>query len=173
MTVDIVDEHDNVTGTASRATILERGLNFRVVHVLLHTSDGRVHLQRIGAQNTRSAGMLGSTVAGYMFAGESYREAAIRRTFQELGIVGLQLFEAGRLTMRDERSLKFITLFTGQFDDPILSYDRNHIAEMLLIPADDLKHRLQSQVGEFSATSIRVLNYWLRNDGDEGHQRQS
>ena len=53
----------------------------------------------------------GSSVAAYLYAGESYQEAAQRRLWEELGLEG-PLRRIGKTRMADERSLKFVELYT-------------------------------------------------------------
>src|SRR5947209_14765344 len=85
MLIDTVNKVDQVTGTIEKAAALDAGVNFRVVHVFVFNDKGELLIQQI-PQGKRHAGMWGSSVAGYVYSGESYEQAALRRLRQELGI---------------------------------------------------------------------------------------
>ena len=79
MIVDVVDEKNRVVSKAPRAAIFQEHLNFRTVHVVLVDRAGRFLLQRLSSNHPRNANRLGSSAAGYLYARESYFEAAKRK----------------------------------------------------------------------------------------------
>jgi 8-oxo-dGTP pyrophosphatase MutT (NUDIX family) len=71
-------------------------------------------------------------VAAYLYAGETYGDAAQRRLYEELGLE-LPLAYATKIGMHDEDSLKFVELYLAQSDaaeireqttSPALSFGR-------------------------------------------------
>src|SRR4051812_14416667 len=87
MLIDRVDRSDAVIGPIERRRVFELRANFRVVHVFVLDGRGRLLLQQIPHGGKRHPGHWGSSVAGYVFAGEGYDEAARRRLGQELDVV--------------------------------------------------------------------------------------
>jgi isopentenyl-diphosphate Delta-isomerase len=101
----------------------------------------------------------GSSVAAYIFAGESYREAAERRLREELGIRRVALEFVGKTSMVDQASRKFIAVFTGRYDGPFI-FDRRHIAtlEFLSLHAIHALHTTGSR--KFTPTFLKVLSFY-------------
>ncbi|MEX2300628.1 MAG: NUDIX domain-containing protein [Bryobacterales bacterium] len=117
MLIDVVDDLDRATGlVAPRKEVLPRGLNFRVVHVFLFNRHGELLLQELGHSHGRHPGYWGSSVAGYLFSGERYEEAAARRLSQELGVGAVDLHFYSQTAMNDQSSKKFIALFVATYE---------------------------------------------------------
>jgi isopentenyl-diphosphate delta-isomerase len=115
--IDVVDTHDHEVGTVPRGAVLESGKNFRTAHIFVFDHMDRLLLQRLAPLRTRHPDRWGSSVAAYLFAGESYIGAARRRLREELEVED-PIQEVGKLEMLDERSLKFVTLFQAQSEHP-------------------------------------------------------
>src|SRR4029077_15998279 len=115
--IDVVDDRDNAVGTVPRGFVLERGDNFRTAHVFVFDDAGHLLLQRLAPKRPRHPNRWGSSVAAYLFAGETYEKAARRRLAEELGLA-VPITEIGKIEMSDERSLKFVTLYQARSDHP-------------------------------------------------------
>src|SRR3954454_2699766 len=101
MLIDRVDRSDAVIGPIERRRVFELKANFRVVHVFVLDRQGRLLLQQIPPGGKRHPGYWGCSVAGYLFTGESYEEAARRRLGQELGVADAEPGFFGKVTMND------------------------------------------------------------------------
>src|SRR5579884_4055272 len=101
--IDSVDHEDHAIGTVPRGEVLRLGANFRTVHVFVFHEE-RLLLQRLSSLRERHPEHWGSSVAAYLHAGETYREAATRRLWEELGLEG-SLHRVGKTRMEDEQSL--------------------------------------------------------------------
>ncbi len=84
--IDIVDANDGVVGQATRDEINERRLRHRIVHVLLYQPDGRLVLQQRSARKSYLPLVWTTSAGGYVQAGESYLEGAMRELEEELGL---------------------------------------------------------------------------------------
>jgi isopentenyldiphosphate isomerase len=87
--IDIVDEDDNVVGTAPRAVAYERGLRHRAAFVLVRDGQGRIFVHRRTDRKLVFPSLHDMFVGGVLGAGESYDEAALREAGEELGATGL------------------------------------------------------------------------------------
>lgn len=87
--LDIVDEHDRVTGQAPRGEVYARGLRHRCVFILVRDAAGRVFVHRRTATKMVFPSMYDMFVGGVVGAGESYDDAALREAEEELGVRGL------------------------------------------------------------------------------------
>jgi hypothetical protein len=110
MIVDVVDIRNRIIGSAKRADVMRKGLNFRTVHVILVDQMGRMVVQILAAHHPRSPGLRGSSVAGYVRSGETYLAAAKRKIVAELNLT-TELKAVAEIKMFDQESIKFVGLF--------------------------------------------------------------
>lgn len=82
---DVVNEHDEVVGQASRREVHARRLRHRAVHLLLFDRAGLVFLQKRSMKKDLSPGKWDSSSSGHLDAGEDYDAAAVRELGEELG----------------------------------------------------------------------------------------
>jgi isopentenyl-diphosphate delta-isomerase len=83
---DVVDEHDCVTGQASRAEVHARKLRHRAVHILLFNDRGSPYLQKRAVTKDSFPLCYDSSASGHVDAGEDYDACAVRELREELGI---------------------------------------------------------------------------------------
>lgn len=159
MVIDAVDQRDVPIGIIPRNQVFRQHTNFRVAHDLVLNSRGELLVQQLASTRTRHPGYWGSSVAAYLFAGESYRAAAERRLAEELGIPDGSLNYVGKTSMEDEGSHKFIAVFAATHDGPF-SFDRNHIERLEFLPVHMI-HELQAAGSrKFTPTFLRVLSFY-------------
>lgn len=157
--VDVVDGKDQVVAARSRTQLLPTGANFRVVHIFLFNDQGDLLLQRI-APGLRHEAMWGSSVAGYVYSGESYDHAAERKLNDELGIsAGLQ--RIGKTSMIDNASTKFISFYQSVYNGP-LHPDPAQISELAFEPLPGIIRQHQLGQRTFTPTFLYLLDYYLR-----------
>lgn len=83
---DIVDENDCVIGQATRAEVHQKKLLHRAVHILLTDAQGNFVLQKRSMAKDTCPGLLSTSCAGHVDAGETYETAAVRELGEELGV---------------------------------------------------------------------------------------
>jgi ADP-ribose pyrophosphatase YjhB (NUDIX family) len=160
--VDVVDPSDRVIGTLPRRQLLSTGANFRVVHILLFNRHKELLLQCI-APGLRHEGMWGSSVAGYVLAGESYEQAAARKLRDELGL-RIPLTLLCKSSMLDGASEKFIGLFEALYDGPLVP-DPSQTAQLIHLPLTTLERERQAGLRAFTPTLLHVLDRYLSASG--------
>jgi 8-oxo-dGTP pyrophosphatase MutT (NUDIX family) len=157
--IDVVDERNQLVGLARRRDVFRLHFNFRTVHVLVFNSQAELLLQKLTQSGVRHPGLWGSSVAGYLNAGEKYAEAAQRRLREELGI-SAPLTEIGVTRMDDEGVTKFIGVFTAIADHP-----RNaapyQIAELKFFPLPVIERTVVTDPGNYTDTFRHVLEFWI------------
>ena len=84
----IVDDSDQVIGSASRAEIHRRQLRHRAVHILVVGPAGEVFVQRRAEHKDCDPGLWDTSAAGHVDFGETYVAAALRELAEELAIEG-------------------------------------------------------------------------------------
>lgn len=94
---DVVDAQDCVIGQATRFEVHARHLLHRAVHIFWIRADGLLCLQRRSYAKDSCPGLLSSSCAGHLDAGEAYAAAGLRELNEELGIgiasVGFRLID--------------------------------------------------------------------------------
>jgi 16S rRNA (adenine1518-N6/adenine1519-N6)-dimethyltransferase len=83
---DVVDLHDQVTHTATRAEVHAQKLIHRAVHVFVFNKRGDLLLQKRSRLKDLCPGLWDSSVSGHLDSGESYAAAALRELHEEMGI---------------------------------------------------------------------------------------
>lgn len=153
--IDRVDVHDHVIGTVTRSDALKVNAGFRVVHVLVSNLQGEVLLQRIASGRARSPGRWGSSVAGYLHAGEAPRHGASRRMREEIGVVA-PLHFSGRVRMDDEGSSKFIYTYVAHADHAQI-IDNSQVEELKFWSPSAIEATLKESPDVFTKTFPHVL----------------
>lgn len=116
--LDIINQADEVVGTASIDEIYADKLLHRIVHVLIMSDTGDMALQLRSKQKSFCPGHWSTAVGGHVQAGESYEEAAIREFREELG-ASSPLTHLGKVEFASESGMKkFITVFSAVFNGP-------------------------------------------------------
>ena len=161
MLIDVVDGWDRVLGTIPRSEALTAHVRFRVAHVFIFHHEGALLLQQLAPERDRHPLRWGSSVAGYLFSGETYEQAARRRAAQELGVRDLNLEPAGVTPMRDTASAKFIGLFTAIHDGPFRPL-AGQIARLEWFPPDDLKADIETHPNRYTPTFLHLFRYYYR-----------
>ena len=133
--IDRVDDLNHPIGTIPRATAFDEHANFRTVHVLVFDRRGSLLLQQLSASQERNPLQWGSSVAGYLHAGEACDEAARRRLAEELGLQA-PLSRVGVTMMRDDGVKKFVGVYTTNSDSPRIA-EPEHIEELRFVPTED------------------------------------
>ncbi|HEX3068997.1 MAG TPA: NUDIX domain-containing protein [Thermoanaerobaculia bacterium] len=151
MTINTVDDHNQILGTMARKFVLPTAHNFRVAHLLLSNLKGEILLQQLARSRDRHPLAWGASVACYLFAGESYEEAIRRRVFQELGCESADIALLDQLSMHDGESNKFIGLFTGKAEGPF-RVDSSHIERVEFVSPQEIEAELRDGSRAFTPT---------------------
>jgi len=115
--LDVVNNLDEVIATAERSRVYEEKLPHRIVHVLLFNTAGKMALQ-LRSQNVSFMPNTWSTaVGGHVRTGETYEQAALRESREELG-VELALDEIHKDFYKALGLQKFLRTFRASFEGP-------------------------------------------------------
>lgn len=162
MLIDLVDLSDQVVGVGRRRQVFQTAANFRVAHVFVFDSTGQLLLQRI-ASGLRHEGAWGSSAAGYLKAGESYQDAAVRKLQEELR-VSVPIAVVGKTMMVDQGSQKFISLFVANSDGPF-SPNPADISQLQFLSLQQITLERVTGARPFTETFLYLLDYYLRSVG--------
>jgi len=154
--VSVVDFNDVVIGEVPRIQLVDRRVNFRVVHVLARNRAGKILLQR-PAISLRKPFRLGSSVAGHVRAGESYVDAARREYQEELGLDPPTLEFLGRTWVDETDRRKFVGVFVAHEDREVRP-DGLEVEGVEELTVSEVE-RLLRIPGAVSETFLRVFRF--------------
>ena len=83
---DVVNDRDEVIGSAPRNEVHRLGLMHRATHVLVFNSRGELFLQKRSQKKDRQPGLWDSSASGHVDKGETYDACAARELKEELGL---------------------------------------------------------------------------------------
>ena len=125
--IDIVDENGKPLGTSAlKSVIHQKGYFHHTAHIWFYTKDGHILLSQRSAKKSICPLMWDVSVAGHIDAGESAKQAAIRETREEIGLViseeDLQSIGIFKCTQSYESGIKdneFHNTFMAELNVPI------------------------------------------------------
>ena len=164
MLIDLVDSRNRPVGKVKRKDVFTVPGGFRTVHVFITNSEGHLLLQQQSRSRDRAPLTWGSSVAAYMFAGESYEEAARRRIQQELGVDDFELEVVGTIKVDDLGHDKFVGLVVGHSEGPF-QHDRTHIERLEFVSPRDIDRRIRSGAIAVTPTFKALWRFFKERHG--------
>lgn len=118
--LEVVDEHDVVTGLERRGVIHARGLMHRSAQVLVVNSANELFLQKRSETKDEFPGLWDSSAAGHVNPGEDYVECARRELAEELGITtDVALEPLFRIRASESTGWEHCSVFRCRYDGPL------------------------------------------------------
>lgn len=134
--LDVVNENDEIIGSAPRSQIHKEGLLHREIHVWFITPDAKVIMQRRSATKDTYPNLLDVAAGGHVELGASYADTALAEVQEE---TGLQLGADDLHLLAKKRSCAFddVTGMTNNVFRHIYAYlFRGQINEMTIEASD-------------------------------------
>ena len=135
--VAIVDENNNVTGSATRREMRAKGLPHRATYIAIFNSRGELYVQRRTMIKDVYPGLLDPVTGGVVQAGESYEESAVRELAEEMGIQGVDLVPQFDFYFVDGASRVWGRLFRCHWDGPVVPQPEE-VVEVVLLDPDEI-----------------------------------
>ncbi|MBU0980751.1 MAG: NUDIX domain-containing protein [Nanoarchaeota archaeon] len=159
--LDIVDEKDKVIGKDTRENVHDRLQIHRDVHVLVINSKGEVLLQKRSMKKGDYPGYFDSSVGEHVLSGESYKEAAIRGTREELGFEPEELIEIVGYDSFSDRQRTRRRVFICHSDGPF-KFNRDEVDSVSFVPVDDIVKRLKASEMKVTKGFTLTLKEYMR-----------
>jgi len=160
---DIVDEKDQVTGTATRAVVHANQLIHRAVHILLRNKHGDVLLQQRSMLKDVHPGDWDSSVSGHLDSGETYEQAAHREIREEMGIESAELREIARIAPCRNTGWEHVRLFTAVYHG-VLRYPCAEIQTAQWFPVGEIDAWTKSRPTDFATGFLECWRTAREND---------
>lgn len=147
---DIVDENDEVTGTATRGEVHANKLVHRAVHVFVFNKRGDLLLQKRSSLKDACPGLWDSSVSGHLDSGEFYDAAAVRELEEEMGIVASEApEELARIKPSDKTGWEHVRLYRTRHDGA-LRYPSSEVEAAAWFPLDEIAAWIASSPDDFA-----------------------
>lgn len=155
---DVVDGQDCVIGQATRSEVHARHLLHRAVHVFWVRADGLLCLQRRSYAKDSCPGLLSSSCAGHLDAGEPYVAAAVRELNEELGIAlpSGDLRQVDACPAHPDLGHEFVRVYLLEGDHPVKIATREIDALLWRTPAE-VDAWIRHEPSAFSTSLIHLL----------------
>ena len=136
--VEIVDEHGEIVGTATREQMRAENLRHRGVGVLIRTSSGAVVVHRRAEWKDVWPGYWDLAFGGVLEPGEDWVDGARRELAEEAGIEVDELTELGRGTYEDDDVRVAGRIYVATHDGPFRFAD-GEVVETAQVPWEELR----------------------------------
>jgi 16S rRNA (adenine1518-N6/adenine1519-N6)-dimethyltransferase len=148
---DVVNERDEVTGTATRAEVHDQDLIHRAVHVFVFNKHGDLLLQKRSALKDRHPGVWDSSVSGHLDSGETYEAAAVRELAEEMGITATTPpAECARILPSVETGWEHVRLYQIRHEAGSLRYPAAEVEAALWFPLAEINAWTHARPADFA-----------------------
>lgn len=158
--VILVDQHDRVTGKASKKEAHKKGLLHRAFSVWITNSQGEILLQQRAQNKYHSPGLWSNSCCSHPQPGEETLESAKQRLFEEMRIDS-HLDYAGKFYYKvqfetDLAEHEIDHVFTGVYDGPV-DPNPNEVADFKWVRPANLIEELEANPQQFTFWFPKVM----------------
>lgn len=141
--IAIVNENDEIIGSATKQEAWDKGLIHRIVRIMLAHPDGRILIQHRTPAKDIFPNCWDNSVAGHVDAGEDYDAAAQRELTEELGLGPLLLEKIGYYrsneTWKGHRFNRFTTCYKATLSDTPQKLEAGKVDATRWVTVNELK----------------------------------
>ena len=152
--VVLVDEKNEVLGYLDKLEAHKKGLLHRAISVIIYNSKGEMLIQQRSLKKYHWAGIWSNTCCSHPRENETFKQAAERRLFEELGFK-TSLKEAFNFIYKahDKSSglteYEYDTVFTGVYDKPF-EFNKNEIQSVDWVLPAKLEQDIDANPDKYS-----------------------
>ena len=146
--IEVYDFKGQKTGKkALKSTVHKNGFYHSTVHLWIYTIDGEVLIQKRSLNKILNPGVWDVSVAGHIHFGETYNDAVIRETLEEIGI-NIECFKLYKLGVYQSNSIydkitdnEFHHTYVLEIKKELINTDfkNNEVEELKLISIQEMK----------------------------------
>jgi Isopentenyldiphosphate isomerase len=158
---DIVNERDEVIGTATRKEAHEKKLMHRAVHAIFFNWSNNILLQKRSLAKDTFPGIWTTSCSGHVDSGETYEEALIRECKEELG-VSLKLSDfkyIGKLPPSEETGNEFTQVYTITNMGPFV-FTHTEVQSLDWMPISMFEIQSKIMPHQFTPSLLKVYDFY-------------
>ena len=155
--LDLVDENDEVIGNMPRSEIYAKGLsNFRTIGALIKNKKGKIWIPRRQSHKKLYPGALGFSVGGHVTSGETYEQALIRESKEELNldITKIPYKLIANINPIDDDTSAYAAIYEIQ-SDKTPDYNKDDFSEGYWLTPQEIIEQLEH--GDISTNNIPIV----------------
>jgi len=154
--IDVVNDNDEIIGTANHDDIYTRSFNRRIVHVLIFNSKGELALQLRAKTKKYLPGYWSTSIGGHVQAGEDCLDAAKREMEEEIGISKkIDFLWKDTFNASEGNYIKFLYTYKLIFDGPF-KINPEEVEKMEFFSLDKIRRMIKDS-GKFHPELIFLL----------------
>lgn len=163
--IQIVDENDQLIGSAARDEIWAKGLYHRTIHIIIRDENGRILLQKRSSQKKLYPNRWTSAVSGHVDEGETYEVSASRELTEEIGI-NIPLKYLGKFTFNHKTGDKILNQFNGIFQGEIrhtttFTLAPEEVSETQWFSQEQLSQAISNHPENFTPAALAVIRQFI------------
>ena len=158
---DQLDKNDRIIGRVSRVEAHKKGLRHRAVHVFFQNFNGNWILQKRSAFKDVDPLLWTTSCSGHVDAGESYVEAAVRESEEELGvsISSNDLIEIFRCNPCDCTGMEFVRVYLSKRKFEHFQPNQKEIEEIKSFEFEQIVLKSMREKALFSSSFLHLFSF--------------
>ena len=159
--VVVVNEKDEVIGSAEKTDAVKKGLIRRMSRIILYNDQKRILLQQRSHNKNSHPLCWDFSAVGHVNEGESYQDAAYRELKEELGISNIKLEKVDYFFVSDKESReklpKFSTVFTGKYLKGKITINTKEVERVRWFGMEEIETMLKNNPLQFTSSFAITL----------------
>ena len=164
--LDIVDLNDQVIQSLPRAVVYEKKLcsQMRSIWLIIKNEQGQFWIPRRSWNLPQLPGYLDGSVVGHVQAGETYEQALIRESSEEIGhdLTGISYKFLGKLTPHQHQSFCFASVYECVMQQEPLHWNRDDICEWFWMSPEEILMRYEQGEKIKDTLPIILKQFYIR-----------
>ena len=141
--LEVLDSDQRPLLLMPRKYALRQSLPLKVVLIVLRDKEGKIYIHQRSRKKGSYGGSWGPSAAGYVKAGESFKDAALRELAEELGVTSVQLRRVAEVKPEPATGMSYVVLFLSSPANVLLQPDPDEIADGMFVDRDELEALLR------------------------------
>ncbi len=159
----LVNEKDEVMGSAFRSYVHANNLLHRAVHALVFNTEGKILMQMRSPFKDRYPSCYTTSCSGHVDYGETYETALVRETSEELGIfTSIEEFHyLGKIDANEETEGEFTKVYVLICKgDEEFSFSEEEVSSLDWFSKKDLEENMQRESENYTKSFMCVYRYF-------------
>lgn len=154
--LDVVNEKNRIVGKEAREKCHRQFLPHRLIHVFVFDRKGRIFVAKRSKRKAVHPTLLDVSVAGHVDSGETYKQAALRELFEELGIKPRTIRKLFKFRLKSSPENVFVTQYSAEIERAG-KLNKYEIKSGKFIEWKEMRRMASQNPKKFAPTSIAAL----------------